>query len=59
MPVTTRGKAIVEKATGKVVAHGKTKKSAKAAARIRNWAHHAKKQGGKAYADFQRAMGGR
>lgn len=36
MPVTTRGKKIVEKSTGKVVGKGKIVASAKASARIRN-----------------------
>lgn len=42
MPVKAVGKTIVEKATGKVVGHSKSKKKAKAAAKIRNWAHAAK-----------------
>jgi len=57
MPVRQVGKNIVEKATGKVVGHSTSVKKAKAAARIRNWAHHAKKQGGKAYAEFKRSFG--
>ena len=47
MPVTTRGRKIVEKRTGKVVATGKSTASAKASARVRNWAHAAKKRGKK------------
>lgn len=43
MPVTTRGKAIIEKSTGRTVAHGKTKASAKKAAHVRNMAHAVKK----------------
>ena len=42
MPVTTRGKKIVEKKTGKVVGTGKTTASAKASARIRNQKHREK-----------------
>lgn len=40
MPVVARGRQIVEKATGKVVAHGKTAASAKSSARARNAALH-------------------
>jgi hypothetical protein len=44
-PVHAEGKKIIENATGKVVAHGKTKKSAKIAARIRNEKHREKMEG--------------
>lgn len=47
MPVTRRGKTVVEKATGKVVSRSKTVRKAKSAARIRNAAHAAKKRGKK------------
>jgi hypothetical protein len=44
MPVTVRKKgnkyAIVEKKTGKVVGYSKTKKNAKASARVRNAVKH-------------------
>ncbi len=43
MPVVAKGKNIVEKSTGRVVAHGKTKASAKKAARMRNMAHAVKR----------------
>ena len=36
MPVTTRGKKIVEKATGKVVGNASSKRNAKISASIRN-----------------------
>lgn len=58
MPVKVVGKDVVEKATGKVVAHGKTKSSAKKAAKVRNWAHAAKKYPGSAAAkSFHQAFG--
>lgn len=47
MPVTTKGKKIIEKATGRVVGTGKSVASAKASARARNMAHAAKKRGKK------------
>ena len=40
MPVKAVGRKIVEKATGRVVAHGKTAASAKSSARARNAAMH-------------------
>jgi hypothetical protein len=40
MPVTTRGKKIVEKATGKVVGTSKSPAMAKKAARVRNAVLH-------------------
>jgi hypothetical protein len=42
MPVVAKGKTIVEKATGKVVAHAASKEKAKIYVRIRN-AKHAEK----------------
>jgi hypothetical protein len=44
MPVIAKGKTIVEKSTGKVVAHAKSKSKAKAYARIRNQKHAEKMQ---------------
>lgn len=44
MPVTTKGRKIVEKRTGKVVGRGKTAASAKASARIRNQKWREKKE---------------
>ena len=46
MPVKTRGKRIIEKSTGVVVARASSVTNAKASARIRNEAH-AKKHGRK------------
>ena len=58
MPVKAVGRAIKEKATGRVVAHGKTAASAKKAAKIRNWAHAAKKYPGSAAAQsFHKTFG--
>lgn len=42
MPVVAKGKTIVEKATGKVVAHAKSKAKAHAYVRIRNQKHQEK-----------------
>lgn len=47
MPVTRRGKSVVEKSTGKVVSRSKTVAKAKSSARVRNAAHAAKKRGKK------------
>jgi len=43
MPVVARGNRIVEKKTGKVVGHSKSKGMAKKAASMRNMAHAVKK----------------
>lgn len=40
MPVTSKGKNIIEKATGKVVGHSKSPAMAKKAARVRNAVAH-------------------
>lgn len=44
MPVTRKGKKIVEKATGKVVGKSKTATMAKKAAQARNIAHRKKRK---------------
>ena len=44
MPVTTRGKKIIEKSTGKVKGTAKSAAKAKASARIRNAYHRKKKR---------------
>ena len=43
MPVVARGKRVVEKKTGKTVAHAKSPMKAKKAASMRNMAHAVKK----------------
>ena len=43
MPVLARGKKIIEKSTGRVVARSKSKSKAKKAASMRNMAHAVKK----------------
>lgn len=40
MPVESKGKSIIEKATGKVIGHSKSAKKAAAAARVRNAISH-------------------
>lgn len=45
MPVTTEGRQIIEKATGKVKGTAKSAAHAKASARIRNKAYREKKEG--------------
>lgn len=58
MPVRASGRKIIEKSTGKVVGHSKSVAKAKSAARIRNWAHAAKKHpGSKAAQSFHKSFG--
>lgn len=56
MPVVARGKNIIERSTGRVVAHSKSKKKAKKAASMRNMMHAVKK-GDVSYASVKRYFG--